>query len=323
MPTKKAHQALPLRAVVEPGPSPVVVMPPPVPEPLRLRGLADARHPSEDGQPMATNTRQGRTMVDLEYPVRFRYKPREDVFVGIDLLVYYREGAKPKSVAPDILVSFDVPSYPREIYRIEEEGKPPDWVLEVASPTTFEHDVGDKKDLYEEIGVGEYWVYDPQGDMHDPRLRGWVLGPAGYQELADLGRPGVPVALWSEALGLELHFDGEDLRAWDPAVPGYLRRIEDSERRGDIAEQRADYESKRADYESKRADDESKRADDERRRADDERRRAETEARARRAAEQRADKERRHAEKEARARREMEARNAVLEEQLRRLRNQS
>ncbi len=236
---------------------------------------------------MASNLHQARTMVDLEYPVRFRYEPREDVFVGMDMLVYYREGEEPKSVVPDLFVSFDVPSYVRDIYRIEEEGKPPDWVLEVASPTTFEYDVGDKKDLYEEIGVGEYWVYDPQGDMHDPRLRGWVLGSAGYQELSDLGRPGVPVALWSEALALELHFDGSDLRAWDPAIPGYLPRIREetrarqaAERRGDIAEAKLEVESL-----------------------------------ARQAAEQRA-------ETEARARREKDARIAALEDELQRLRNQ-
>lgn len=295
MPTKKVHQALPLRRVVEPGPPPVVVVPPTVPEPLRRRGLADARHPSEDGEPMATNTRQGRTMVDLEYPVRFRYKPREDVFVGIDLLVYYGEGEEPESVAPDLFVAFDVPSYPRDVYRIEEEGKPPDWVLEVASRTTFKKDVGEKKDLYEEMGVGEYWVYDPQGDMHDPRLQGWVLGPAGYEELADLGRPGVPVALWSQALSLELHFTGSDLRAWDPVVPGYLRTIDESERRGDVAEAKLDVAEAKL----------------------------ESESRARRAAEQRADDERSRAETEARARRDMEARNAALEDELRRLRNQS
>ena len=262
-------------------------------------------------------------MVDAEYVLRFRYSPRKDVFVGIDLLVYYTEGPKPKSVAPDVFVSFDVPSYPREIYRISEEGKPPDWVLEIASPTTYQKDVGDKKKLYESMGVGEYFVYDPQGGMHDPRLQGWVLQPGGYAELADLGRPGVPVALWSEVLGLELHFDGTDLRLWDRSTASYLRRIDESERRGDIAEakrevaeQRAGDAERRADGERRRADTEAQarqvaeqRAGDERRRADDERRRADTEAQARQVAEQRA-------EIEAQARRALEARLAAFEERL-------
>lgn len=306
MPTKNVHQAIPERTVVEPGSPPPLAVPSRTsigqPEPPRLRGLADARHPSEDGKPMAWSSAQVRAMIDAEYVIRFRYEPRDDVLVSIDLLVYYSEGPWPKSVVPNVFVSFGVPSYLREVYRIDEEGKPPDWVLEVASPKTFRYNVGGKKDLYEEIGVGEYWVYDPHGDLHNPRLRGWVLGPAGYRELADLRRPGMPVALWSEALGLELHFNGADLRLWDPAMPGNLRRIGESVRRADFAESQLGAESlPRQEAE---------------RRADIAEAKFEVESQARQAAERRA-------ETEARARREMEARNADLEEQLRRLQNQS
>ena len=232
VPTKKAHQALPSALGVEPAPPPI-----PVPRrktfaeppPPRLRGQADARHPSEDGQPMASNRLQARRMVDLESVLRHRFDPHEDVYVGIDQLVYYTEDVEPKRVAPDVFVSFDVLDYDREVYRIAEEGKPPDWVIEIASPSTYTKDVDEKKDLYEAMGVGEYWVYDPKGDMHDPRLRAWVLERSGYKELADLKRPGLEVALWSEALGLELHFDGTDLRMWDPVKQSYLRKLGESE----------------------------------------------------------------------------------------------
>ena len=180
-------------------------------------------------------------MVDSETILRCRFEPEDDVYVGIDQLVYYTEGANPKSVAPDVFVSFGVPNYVRDIYRISEEGKPPDWVIEIASPSTCKYDVEGKKDLYEAMGVGEYWVYDPQGDMHDPRLRAWVLGPSGYEELADLKRPGLEVALRSEVLGLEFHFDGEDLRMWDPEDQSYLPPLRfalaerNEERRGRLA----------------------------------------------------------------------------------------
>lgn len=166
-------------------------------------------------------------MVDIEPHLRYRYSKREDVYVGINQLVYYSEGVKPKRVAVDIFVSFDVPSYPRDIYRIAEEGKPPDWVIEVASPSTFKYDVEGKKDLYEAMGVGEYWVYDPQGWMHNPRLQGWVLEPGGYRELVDMERPGLVVTLSSEVLGLEFHFDGVDLRMWDPAKQSYFLTLDE------------------------------------------------------------------------------------------------
>ena len=223
---------MPLESVGESTPSPIAVPHQKAseePRTPRLRGQEDARHPAEDGQPMASDVFEAREMVDSESVLRHRFKPRDDVYVGIDQLVYYTEGEDPKSVAPDVFVSFDVPSYMRDIYRIAEEGKPPDWVIEIASRATYTKDVDEKKDLYEAMGVGEYWVYDPKGDMHDPRLRAWVLGPSGYEELADLKRPGLEVALWSEALGLELHFDGTDLRMWDPAKQSYLRKLDESE----------------------------------------------------------------------------------------------
>ena len=87
---------------------------------------------------MAFDSLQARKMVDLEYLLRYRNSKREDVFVGIDLLMYYTEGPFPQRVAPNVFVSFDVPSYPREIYRLAEEGKPPDWIIEVASPPTVQ-----------------------------------------------------------------------------------------------------------------------------------------------------------------------------------------
>ena len=166
---------------------------------------------------MALNALQAEKMVDSEYLLRYRYSKCEDVYVGIDLLMYCTEGPFPQRVATNVFVTFDVPSYPREIYRLTEEGKPPDWIIEVASPPKYRYDLGGKKDLYGELGVGEYFVYDPRGNMHDPRLRGWVLRSGAYVELADLGRPGVPVVLSSEALSLEFHSDGADLRLWEPA----------------------------------------------------------------------------------------------------------
>ena len=251
---KKKHKAMPLESVGESTPSPIAVPHQKASEELRtprLRGQEDARHPAEDGQPMASDVFEAREMVDSESVLRHRFKPRDDVYVGIDQLVYYTEGEKPKSVAPDVFVSFDVPSHKRDVYRISEEGKPPDWVIEIASRSTYTKDVGEKKDLYEEMGVGEYWVYDPKGDMHDPRLRAWVLGPGGYEELADLKRPGLEVALRSEALGLELHFDGTDLRMWDPAKQSYLRKLDESEEMVETLE--AKVETARAKVETARA----------------------------------------------------------------------
>ena len=67
---------------------------------------------------------------------------------------------------PDLLVAFGVDpkaDTARNGYLIPEQGKPPDFVLEVASKTTARNDETDKRDAYAAMGVGEYWRSDPTG----------------------------------------------------------------------------------------------------------------------------------------------------------------
>jgi len=39
---------------------------------------------------------------------------------------------------------------------------PPDLVIEVLSPSTGYYDLTEKKDVYAEFGVKEYWMVDPK-----------------------------------------------------------------------------------------------------------------------------------------------------------------
>ena len=193
-------------------------------------------HPADCGEPLAFNRLQARRVVDIEYVLRHRFDPHGEVYLGIDQSVYYTDRANPQSVDSDASASLDVPNRSRDIHRNEKECKPPDWVIQIASRATYRYDVDGKKDMHEASRVDEYWVYDPQGDLHDPRLQAWVLGPGGYEELADLKRPGQEVALWSEALGLKFHFDGTDLRMWDPVKQSYLRKLDESEEKVEALE---------------------------------------------------------------------------------------
>ena len=70
---------------------------------------------------------------------------------------------------PDMLVAFDVdPSLYKASngYIISDHGKPPDFVLEIASPRTGRNDAGRKRVDYAKIGVPEYWRFDETGDYH-------------------------------------------------------------------------------------------------------------------------------------------------------------
>ena len=65
-------------------------------------------------------------------------------------------------------------------YAIGEHGKPPDFVLEVASPTTASNDYTDKREEYAAFGIPEYWRFDPtEGERYDAPLAGDRNGGRG------------------------------------------------------------------------------------------------------------------------------------------------
>ena len=75
-------------------------------------------------------------------------------------------------VQPDLCVICDVS-------KLTERGctGAPDWVIEVLSPGNTRREIRDKYALYEESGVREYWVVDPQHD----EIRTFVLDDGAYR----------------------------------------------------------------------------------------------------------------------------------------------
>ena len=85
-----------------------------------------------------------------------------------------------------------------------------------------------KTELYRRLGVGEYWMFDPQGGLHEPRLQGNALCCGRYVLIKPAPRPGVPLAFYSPVLDLELHFDSDRLRFCEPEAAGYLRTAKEA-----------------------------------------------------------------------------------------------
>lgn len=155
----------------------------------------------------------------------------ETTIVGAELYMVLSRGFRPRR-APDLLIAFDVDPelyFEQNGYVVSDQGKPPDFVLEVGSPSTGRVDTHDKREEYAELGIREYWRFDHDGKSHGTLLAGDRLVDGNYQPMpiADLG-DGV-LQGQSDVLGLWLRwYDGELL--WiDPQTGEHIATF-DSER---------------------------------------------------------------------------------------------
>ena len=77
----------------------------------------------------------------------------------------FQRGLGPQMLRyPDLIVAFGVDSaevIARHGYAIDDQGKPPDFVLEIAWLTTAENDYTYKRADYAAYGILEYWRFDP------------------------------------------------------------------------------------------------------------------------------------------------------------------
>ena len=203
-----------------------------------MRAAPAVVYPSADDRPMAESDAQLGAMLYLLTALRIHYRGRADVFVGGDLFMYYEEGNPAAVLAPDVMVVIGAPKRaedPRPSYKLWEEPKGPDFILEVASRSTWPVDRDKKRAVYASLGVEEYWLYDPTGEHFTTRLSGMRLVEGRYRELAAQAQvsasarhassPGIRTVR-STVLGLDLRVErGGALSLQDPvrgrALPGY------------------------------------------------------------------------------------------------------
>ena len=210
-------------------------------------------YPESDGKPMAETERHRDALMDALIILIEAFKDKPDVCVSGNMMMYYVEGDPQKSISPDVFVSFGIGKKLRRTYRIWEEGKPPDFVLEFSSGKTHKTDQKEKKLLYASIGVQEYFLYDPERQYLPTPLMGFRLVEGEYVPIPESHDGGVT----SATLNLELRLRGNTLGFYDAVSSEWL------ETPADIAEARADEEAARADQEAARADEEAARADEE------------------------------------------------------------
>ena len=198
-----------------------------------VRGERGIRYPESDGKPMGETG----VHVDVLFAVldllrrHFADSPR--VAVLSNMFLYYREGDPRKVVCPDVFVTLNVPSNTkRRTFKLWEEGKGPELVIEITSKKTRREDLHKKFDLYRDVlRVQEYFLFDPLEEYLEPSLQGFMLVESRYDPI-----PWEGSGLLSEVLGLRLERDAMDLRFFNP-VTG--RRVPTAEDLGTIAEAEA------------------------------------------------------------------------------------
>ena len=220
----------------------------------RQAELTAIDYPSSDGKPLAESERHAIATVDAWQALKRFFASRPDVYVGMDMLLYHVEGDPRRSVVPDVFVVLGVPKLPhRDTWLLWEEGRAPDFVLEVTSRTTRREDEGRKRRLYRDLGVAEYWQFDPTGDYLSPLLKGARLEGGEYEPIPSVATVDGGLRMRS-VLGLELRLERGLLRLYDPAAETYLPTADEETARADAAEATAAEEAARADSEAARAD---------------------------------------------------------------------
>ena len=143
----------------------------------------------------------------------------------------------------------------RNGYVISEVGKPPDFVLEVASRSTGRRDYTVKREGYAAYGVREYWRFDPTGgEYHDAPLAGDVLVDGEYEPIEIVNEPDGRHWGYSEVLGLELWWENEILRFRDPETSEFLPTVREMSEARTTAEARVEAERAARDFAEERAE---------------------------------------------------------------------
>ncbi len=186
--------------------------------------------PESDGKPMAETDIHRKLLFSLSHALEEYFRKRPDVYISGNIFLYYRDDqGQRKNVSPDILVAFGIEKKERRIYKLEDEGKAPDVVIELISAETKSKDLGEKRYIYATLGVGEYYIFDPLNETLQPALRGYRLVEGEYM-------PMVGTRLLSKAMGLELRAEEGTLRLYDHKAGARLLTPEEAEAARDEAE---------------------------------------------------------------------------------------
>jgi len=199
-------------------------------------------YPESDGKPVGETDWHISVILYLRAALRFFFRHVDDLYVAADMLFYYEEGNPQLSKAPDVFVVKGINKEDRATYKLWEEGAVPCVIFEITSRSTRWQDVGEKKGLYEYLGVREYFLFDPLNEYLKPQLQGFRLVNGSYQPI-NLAADGT---LYSQELNLLLEPQSRKLRLVDAKTGEIIPSLEEAAERAEIEAERAQAEAERA-----------------------------------------------------------------------------
>ena len=204
--------------------------------------IADYSHlePLPDPPPREPDLQQDRQLFDFRSMLGLHFAHQEDVLIAGGGYLRNQPYDESEIFAPDCVIAFGVNPpgvVARNGYVISEVGKPPDFVLEVASRSTGRRDYTVKRDGYAGYGVGEYWRFDPSGGrFHDAPLAGDTLVGGRYEPLPINRDPDGMLWGYSPLLDLEICWDRGQIRFREARNKEFLATI--AETRASLDEER-------------------------------------------------------------------------------------
>ena len=184
-------------------------------------------------KPMAETDIHREQIYYLIESLKIYFNHLDDVYVTGNNLFYYDSEDHRKVFSPDVMISFDVSNQTRHVYKLWEEKVFPQVIFEVSSRLTWGEDLNQKWLLYQQNGVKEYYVFDPEYDYLPESLVAYRLINGELRLVpVENGR------IFSDELGLEVVDTGEGLRFFNPATQESLGTLSE-ERHARLEERNA------------------------------------------------------------------------------------
>ena len=200
----------------------------------------EEREPKEDGK------QQEMALERLTLLLRQRFGDDPAVFMSGAVFISYDITNGNRRVGPDLFISFGVDNEAiRENlpnYWLWEVGKAPEFVMEVASDSTASNDLNEKRELYQSLGITEYWRFDSKdGERYGQILAGERLVGGVYQPYEVLEGADGSLKCHSDLLDLDFYWDEQrGFDVLDPETGRTIDALENERAARLIAEARAE-----------------------------------------------------------------------------------